>query len=126
MRLTHFLLVFFLFIGNTFGYECKSRDILKKIPNDKKSSFHLFSKKQRSELMSTLIYLLTEKDIPTGDRFQDAFWLSEYLENTEQNENYRAFFKLLRISSDLESKKPKKINLKEVCEMIEKINSLSK
>lgn len=51
-------------------------------------------------------------------------WYLDYLENTELNQDQQSLFKLLSVSAEAETSTPKKLNLKEVCDIMEKVNKL--
>lgn len=118
------IFIIFFIIGDAFGYECKPVALPFKLSTDKKSAFHNFSKTPRQILVGSLIYNLTENKIIKSNSIKNTIWLFDYLENTEQNADQRAFFKLLRTSADIESTNPKTLNRKEICEIMEKVNGI--
>ncbi len=114
-----------IFTHNLFAYECKDKELIVSKLENRKEAFLNLQKMDRQVLVEGLLFELTTKDF-TKKRLKKTEILLSFLESTEAIANQRAFFKLLKTSSELEGgiSKVKSLNLKEVCEILDKVNKL--
>lgn len=114
----------FLFYSlQSFSYECRSKELMLKSKENKKDKFSELRKLDRKLIVEGLLYNLTQS-IVDKKSYKTTMQFINYLENSEANQNQRAFFKLLRTTSELDSGKQKSLKLTEVCEIMEKVNNL--
>jgi len=98
-----------------FAYECKPAAV----DVTEKSELTMM---KNEVVFNGLIHELIQKDLPQNPA--NARKLSEHLIGAETNKDKRALVKLLVYTSDLKKKKPRTLELKEICEIVEKVNKL--
>lgn len=124
MQVIKFFIVLSLLVSHAFAYECKTKELNTEFKGDKKAQLAELKKASREDLFQGLLFEITKKDLPVKPG--KARIVSNYLVSTEPNEDKRAFIKLLKVSSDLETTAPRTLELKEICELNAKVNSLPK
>jgi hypothetical protein len=112
-----------IFSTSVFSYECQIKELRYKKTDNKKEIFKELREYDRQAIVSGLLFDLTSPRPDKKVTKKSAITLN-YLENTELNSNQRDFFKLLSITSEVETGRIKKIQLNEVCEIMEKVNKL--
>ena len=118
----HILLTFFSL--NSFGYECRVKELkLNKVEN-KKLAYHELRKLDRQIVVEGLLFELTSPQTTSKSKVKKTEVILSYLENSEVNSNQRSFFKLLATTSEVQSGKLKSSKLDEVCEIMGKVNEL--
>lgn len=124
MQIKIIIFMSFLFYSlQSFSYECRSKELMLKSKENKKDKFSELRKLDRKLIVEGLLYNLTQS-IVDKKSYKTTMQFINYLENSEANQNQRAFFKLLRTTSELDSGKQKSLKLTEVCEIMEKVNNL--
>lgn len=113
------ILISLLYSFSSWAYECKRSEYSLDVKKNRKELVKIMKEENRQKLFEGLLFELTTDSVLKSA--EKAKQLSYYLINTEVNEDQRAFLKLLEISSDLQTSKPKKIDFKEVCEINAKV-----
>lgn len=113
----------FVFSTQSFGYDCKSTSLKAKVSSEKKDAYQAFGKMNRQTLVEAMLFEVTG---PKKMNVKHTLWFLDYLENTEFNVDQQSFFKLIKYSSDIESDKPKKLKIAEVCDLMKKVDQLEK
>lgn len=125
MQIKISLLVLVTFFSlNSFGYECRVKELkLNKVEN-KKRAYQELRKLDRQIVVEGLLFELTSPEVTSKNKVKKAEVILSYLENSEVNTNQRSFFKLLGTTSEVQSGKLKSLKLDEVCEIMSKVNDL--
>lgn len=123
MQLKYILTLVFFISTQSFGYDCKAVAYKGKIAAEKKDAYQAFAKLPRQTLVEAMLFEVTTTKKMDIKKTQ---WLLDYLENTEMNADQQSFFKLISYSSEIEAVKPKKLKLAEVCDIMKKVNDLTK
>jgi hypothetical protein len=118
------ILIPILFSLNAFSYECKSIEYKTDKLANKKSAFKLFKTAIRDDLVSGVVYELTSLNPSKINQVNKSKWLLDYLENTEVNSDQQALFSLLKSASEIDTSKPRNLEEKELCEIMNKVNQL--
>lgn len=120
----YFIIILTIFSLRSFAYECRSKELKLVKIESKKQVFQQLRSFDRQALVEGLLFDLTSVENSSNNSAKKIELVLSYLEESEVNINQRSFFKLLATTSEIETGKPKKLKLDEICEIMTKVNEL--